>query len=135
MNMFAYTLDENDEQRHWSTIDQVFATLTLFYAIVFFIVVTVGYGQRSLLTDENFYLCIIFIILSIVFYALATEHLKTIKEYNCFESPEPENEEDYIAACRDELINYDIYHSNWHIYSTMTILFALQAIKKQLASI
>ena len=110
------------EEEHWSLIDQVFATLTLVYAIVFFIVTIYLRGR---LFEEIFFLCVMFIILSIVFFALAKVNLQKMLRHNCFIIPKK-------PVCHKELVNYDIYHSNWHIYSAMAILFLLTYIKKRL---
>lgn len=70
--------------------------------------------MRSLwpyLDSKDFYLSLLFIILSGVFFGLSSEHDHNAQ--GCDKS-----------ACFDtQLDSYDIFHSNWHIFTSIGLIF------------
>ena len=96
----------------WSCLDQGFAVLVLVVSILFFIWRV--YVVRSIvpfLKSHDLWLSILFIILSSVFFVLGDEHHKRALECNkhrCFDL---------------QLDSYDIFHSNWHIFTSIGLIF------------
>lgn len=67
--------------------------------------------------DPNFYLTLLFIIIGLVFYFLAR------------------NSENELKTCSSKqckihsMDSYDIFHSNWHLFTGISILFGLTTLK------
>lgn len=120
VNTFSFTLSSHNETDTWSMLDQSFAILTVVYPILLFFLVV--YLKKRTHVDENFFLTIVFIILSIVFYVLSSHSLEELHRHDCTMTPRK-------AKCTEELYKYDIFHSNWHIFSAMAIIFWLGYIK------
>lgn len=116
--------------KKWLMMDQIFAIILLLYSF-FFLVFRIGqlyYHQKvsnsflqwfkklPLWRDGNFYLSILFIVLSLVFYLIASNHNHDASEcqhMNCF---------------HNNLDAYDIFHSNWHIFTSIALLFWITLI-------
>ena len=115
------SIDDPEFQR-WLNVDSAFAVTTSVFAI-FMLVVRIfryhcvfikskkGIISYPLFYEPNFWFAILFIILSIIFYYLAhgyNTQAISCKGGRCFDT--------YIDS-------YDIFHSNWHIFTSTAGLF------------
>ena len=103
---------DNKHFKLWSILDQVFAALVVVVSIFFFLWrAWVLKSFFPFMYSNDFYLSILFIILSSIFFVLGNEHHKSAKEcnkLNCFDI---------------QLDSYDIFHSNWHIFTSIGLIF------------
>jgi len=110
----------NPVYEEYLNYDQGFALTTSLYSIlILIIVICLQYkffkqnriGIECCIFDLNLWLAILFIILSIVFYVLGGAYTKqslNCKRQKCF---------------KNRIDGYDIFHSNWHIFTGISLLF------------
>lgn len=113
---------ETNEFDIWLKLDQTFAILIVVYSFLFFLFQILLYYiknkklPKELLFDPNFSLSILFIILSFVFYGIAHKHFDQTSECT-------------IKHCVNiNLDSYDIFHSNWHIFTSVALIFWITVI-------
>lgn len=103
----------------------IYALLLFFYRIVYTFEKSPDFFQYKLFKDPNFWFSLLFIILSGVFYFLGT-HSYNIATKQCIE----EKQQDKIMSCFTNHTNtYDIFHSNWHIFTSISGLFWLNMLR------
>jgi predicted membrane channel-forming protein YqfA (hemolysin III family) len=97
----------------WLEIDQSFALTITIYSLLFAIYALVvnGFCARVFL-DFNFWFSVLFIVLSTVFYFLGNQ--STQNAFDCG---------DYKVCYRQHIDGYDIFHSNWHIFTSLALIF------------
>jgi magnesium-transporting ATPase (P-type) len=107
--------------------DKIMAGSSIFIAAIIFIVRIIKIKTTKtnktnnwfpLFKDPNFYWLILFIILSIICWVIAGDHVD-----------EATNDEE----CDDQCFNvnldaYDIFHSNWHIFAGLAAIFYLSML-------
>ena len=107
-------------------LDQTFASISGIFALIIFIFQLIIFHYCStnkkniikhpIFRDGNFYLSILFIILSIIFYVIAGghhSHAIDCDDNNCFS---------------ENIDAYDIFHSNWHIFTSLAAIFWITMI-------
>lgn len=112
----------------WLNLDQAFAILVVVYSALFFVYRigvyywNIGIGSLRgkplckkvpFLFDPNFALSLLFIVLSVIFYGIAHNHFD--KTSDCKKT----------ACVHINLDSYDIFHSNWHIFTSIALIFWL----------
>ncbi len=115
---------ENENYKLWVELDTNFATflgvviLVIFLIRMFFIYKNYTFNTFPLWKDSSLYLAILFGIISIIFYVLAHEYNKNAI-HNC------KNDKCFSQ----NLDAYDIFHSNWHLFTGFSIFFWIMLIK------
>lgn len=117
-------ITDTERFKKWLTYDQSFAIIVVIYALLFLIYrIVIHYynnnhkGLLPLFYDSNFYLSILFIILSFVFYMIALGHHENATECN------------HVNCFHTNLDSYDIFHSNWHIFTSIGLIFWISMLK------
>lgn len=101
----------------WLNVDKAFAsTLTAF--ALFFLALRI-YKRRSKLIfyDSNFWFAILFIILSLTFYIIADNHGSNALDCK------QKNKQKLEKCFNTNIDGYDIFHSNWHIFTSIAAIF------------
>lgn len=100
-------------------IDKGFSITSIVYAILFLFYRVALKGPNQIIIDPVLWLTLLFSILSIVFYCLSHSSFNhAVKECN------------KDTQCFNEHIDeYDIFHSNWHIFTSITALFWITLLK------
>lgn len=115
LNTPSYTGNQDTwnskKYKNFMLLDQIFACLVVVLSFILFL--WRGYLKTFwiYLDSRDFYLSILFIILACIFYVIGTKHNKKAKDCNktvCFDT---------------QLDAYDIFHSNWHIFTSIGLIF------------
>jgi hypothetical protein len=98
-------------------LDQSFALLIVIYSLLFFIYrLYVFNNNRKLLFDFNFLLALLFIIFAFIFYGISHNHFT--KTNDCVKQ----------KCINVNLDAYDIFHSNWHIFTSIALIFWINVL-------
>ena len=110
--------------KKWLNVDVGFAVSLLIYSILFLIVKVLIFYQKQQripfhqLKNPNFFLSILFIILSVVFFQIAGNHYSEAHSCN-----NRKNNNHFVDCFSKNLDAYDILHSNWHIFTSLALIF------------
>lgn len=114
-----------EKYKKYLLLDQGFALTLLIYSLLFLFGIL---GRRIYLIRHNFlklfvktfqdiprdvnlYLSILFFVLSFIFYGMGTTHVKLTED--CKKD----------VCVGTNLDSYDIFHSNWHIFTSIALIF------------
>lgn len=116
--------------KKWLNVDVGFAVSLLLYSLLFLIIRIAMYRNRKgkfpikqILYDPNFFLSVFFIILSIIFFSIAGNHYSEAHSCNNNQDQENNNHHHRMICFSKNLDAYDILHSNWHIFTSIAIIF------------
>lgn len=122
-------ITETKRFKKWLSFDQSFAIVVGVYAILFLlyrILYTHWYihSLRNFKTfplwlNTNFYLSLLFILLSVIFYLMANAY--NHDAVNCAKHN--------LNCFHNNLDAYDIFHSNWHIFTSILMIFWISLLK------
>lgn len=129
------TYIQESEFKKSLNVDSSFAITTTVWALFMFAyIIFTQYtklGMKSLfihLINPSFGLSILFIILSIIFYSIA--HNYYTKSIECGDKNTKKGK-DYIELCFSQNSDaYDIFHSNWHIFTSIAAIFWIDFLKE-----
>ena len=115
--------------KKWLNVDVGFAISLLLYSLLFLILrIAVFYRNhkgnfpiQQLLYNPNFFLSIIFITLSIIFFTIAGNHYS--EAHSCNKHKQNNNNNNHMICFSKNLDAYDILHSNWHIFTSFALIF------------
>lgn len=114
---------KSDEYHKWLKVDQSFAIILLIYSILFFVsrIIQLRLNLKTkmlkFVTNNNFLLAILFLILSIIFYCMSHRHIVDASGCNATASHGKQ------FCIHGNLDAYDIFHSNWHIFTSIGLIF------------
>lgn len=118
----SYKIDIKQKQseyyQSYSEADKWVSMTSLIYSIIFFLSRCYIGDIIKILKDPMLYLTILFGIIALIFYTKANKHSE--------KSEECKNKKTCI---RHNLLSYDLFHSNWHIFTGVSILFGITVIK------
>lgn len=108
---------ETDKFKTFLHSDQAFAILLAIVSLVFLLyrMYTIHRILRFLF-DPSFLLALLFILLSCVFYGISDHHFKQTTD-----CPK-------VKCVNVNLDAYDIFHSNWHIFTSIALIFWITLI-------
>ena len=119
---------ETDKYKTTLKIDKGFAITSIIAALLLFsyrmtqIFLQTNLWYVLIITlDPTFILAVLFIILSIIFFVIAKDHNHDAIN-NCKEQNNKEN------CFSDSIDAYDIFHSNWHIFTSIAAIFWISFI-------
>lgn len=117
----SYKSDESQKHREEYKIlcdsDRYLAITSATLSVVLLLMRIYAGKLMVILRDPTFYLTILFIIIGFVFYFLARQSENSIE--TCSSS-----------KCKiHNMDSYDIFHSNWHLFTGISILFGLTTLK------
>ncbi len=121
---------QSEKYKHSLSLDVGFAYATIALSFVFllyrmFCVRTKGISLRKFLEDPNAFFSLMFMILSAVFYFLGGYYFDKATG-QCVKK---EEEEKLMACFENKISAYDVFHSNWHIFASITGIFWLNLLK------
>lgn len=124
---------QNHNFKESLAIDKGFSITLIVYGLLFFfyrLFVTFfahngALWKYQLFHDPNWWFSLLFIILSVVFYFLA-EYSFNQATGQCVKKT---NEEKMMNCFTDHIDVYDIFHSNWHIFTSLVGLFWITMLK------
>jgi len=119
-----------EKYKHSLSLDVGFAytTIALSFAFLLYRAFCVKFNGTSLLhfwEDPNTYFSLMFMILSGIFYFLGGYYFDEATG-KCVKKTE---EEKAMACFEDKISAYDVFHSNWHIFASITGIFWLNMLK------
>ena len=101
-------------------MDQYLALTSLIYGILFVLVRIMDKKFMVLVKDPTLYLTILMGIIAIIFYSIASNHNHEAI-HNCKKNDK---------TCIDNNLDaYDIFHSNWHLFTGIGALFGITLLK------
>jgi hypothetical protein len=113
---------ENQEYIHFCDIDRYISISSFIYGMLFFLLRLYFSDKKKILSDPSLYLTILFGVIGIVFVIMANSYERDTE--TC--ESKQENTEKCIY---NDLVAYDIFHSNWHIFTGVAIIFGITVIK------
>ena len=122
-----------EKYKHSLSLDVGFAytTIALSFLFLLYRMYCVYSKEKSLkslikfLEDPNAFFSLMFMILSGVFYFLGDYYFDEATG-QCVKKTE---EEKAMACFEDKISAYDVFHSNWHIFASITGIFWLNMLK------
>ena len=116
----SYTNDidqyENERYQKVGNIDQGISITSLVYALLFFLARFFTTDKTKILKDPMLWFTLMFGAVSIVFFEIAKNHNNTLETCN------------KEKCINDNMNSYDIFHSNWHIFTGVSMLFGITVI-------
>lgn len=120
----SYQNDTNQinkkEYEALSETDIYLALTCLIYSLVFFFIrlYAMKEKRKNILIDSTLYITILFGIISIIFFSIARTHdhtaINECKNNECFQ---------------ENMDAYDIFHSNWHLFTGISAMFGITLLK------
>ena len=101
-------------------MDQYLALTSLIYGILFVLVRIMDNKFKPIVSDPMLYLSILMGIIAIIFYSIANNHNHDAI-HNCKKNDN--------LCINNNLDAYDIFHSNWHLFSGIGALFGITLLK------
>lgn len=96
------------------------ALVSFFYGLVFFLIrLYVVKSKRVILEDPTLWFTILFGVISLIFYGIASGYENGVHSCN-------KNDKKCI---NNNLDAYDIFHSNWHLFTGISILFGITLLR------
>lgn len=105
----------------WLKLDQSFAIILVIYSLLLLLFRLIVhkfsfYYVLKLVSNPIFVLSVLFIILSVIFYCIAHNHYE--------EADDCPGKNNMNNLCfHSNLDSYDIFHSNWHIFTSIALIF------------
>jgi len=123
----SINIDEEHNYSSTSAIDTGFSMSVFFVGLLFFLMRLFIIRKHAIrvVKDPVFYLVILFGIISLVFFLIAQQ-----KNSDAKTCPDNHSKKEKIRLCiKDNHEEYDIYHSNWHLFTGIFALFGITLIK------
>ena len=128
-----FNTHKTKEYKKWLNVDCGFALTLLVYSILLVLFEFIVLGQNKdiknfikfIFCNINFYFTLLFLILSSIFYFIAGNH--HTQAHNCIRDKQGQENKDNCFS--DNLDAYDILHSNWHIFTSLGLIFWINVLK------